>query len=404
VGAGGGDFGSAEDVARRLEEALTRFAVAGRIAVVGNVATLQGSGPTVSVDLGPLIVEWPGLPEETRKRRVGDVARRLAMDRRALSSVAPRSRGVLPDWVRLLGIVAGTLLLGLAAIRVYELSKTEAAVPSRRVKTKDYDSYENERAARAARVCDATRARILRGAAIGPSDVEGWVVELWALRDPARPNPAAEPALGAFVSTAESGRVVWKGAPALAALEGPDTSVAVSEADVPETGTPKRRGVRLVLSGRYVVPYFDDVPRQEYIRLARALTDELGAENAALYARCSDAASHHIGSWFRGPTPGGAAASLVYFMTAFGEHSDLRKALLVPPGAASVDMGYAYESVTSAALPLKKARVMSMIGPELGMIAGVDGGVSTITFPFRDANRASRAAHAIARELGVSDR
>src|SRR6185295_5747574 len=96
----------------------------------------------------------------------------------------------------------------------------------------NFDSDEHERAERAARVCDATRARGLRGAAVGPSDVEGWVVELWALREAAQPSPAADPALASFVSASGAAEhIVWKGAPSLAALEGLDTTVTVSEAD-----------------------------------------------------------------------------------------------------------------------------------------------------------------------------
>jgi hypothetical protein len=37
------------------------------------------------------------------------------------------------------------------------------------------------------------------------------------------------------------------------------------------------------------------------------------------------------------------------------------------------------------------------------MIAGLDGQPSTVSFPPRDPNRASRASHAIARDLGIGE-
>jgi hypothetical protein len=185
--------------------------------------------------------------------------------------------------------------------------------------------------------------------------------------------------------------------------DGPDTFVDVTEANIPEAGEPGLRGVRLMFTGHLVPPYFENSPRLEYQRFARALTDALGADYAALYARCAGNGTPHLGSWFRGPNPGGATTSLVYFMGAFGERPELRHALLSPEGAASPDLWYAFQSVSHATRALKKARVMTMLSGELGMIAGLDDRVSTITFPFRDANRATRATYAIARELGISE-
>jgi serine/threonine-protein kinase len=406
VGIVGGEAESGRDLARRLEEALARFGVAGNVAVTSGVATLHGNGPTVSAELGGLVGEWHLLPEEARTRHVSAVARRLSSERRAVSSLAPAARSTFPAWVRPLALVVVIALAGMGLIRGYEYWAAGRGEAAARAVSRDYDGYERERAARAARVCDATRSRIMRGAAVGPSDAEGWLVELWALRAAERPSPALEPALGDFVSAGTAGakgRLVWTGARLLQGRDGPDTSVDVSEANLPETGAPGLRGVRLTFTGRLVPPYFEDTPRLEYQRFARALTDAIGADYGALYAHCAGNGAHHLGSWFRGPSPGGAATSLVYFMGAFGERPELRRSLLVQEGATSPDLWYAFQSVSHATGSLRKGRVMNMISTELGMIAGLDDRVSTITFPFRDANRATRAAHSMARELGISE-
>ena len=398
---------SARDLARRLEETLARFGVAGNVAVTADMATLHGHGPTVSAELGALVSEWPALPEDARARRVGEVARRLSTERRAVASLAPVRRAGAPSFLRPLALVVAVVVATLAGVRFYQLHvATDATAVVRTPAATRDDPDQRERRARAARVCQATRSRIMRGASVGPSDAEGWVVELWALRAADRGSPTTDPALAEFVASdgpASRGRVTWRGAPALVGIEGPETRVDILDADVKGASRPAYRGVRVVFGGRFVAPYFDDVPRRDYVRLVRALTDALSIDYAALYARCADGDAHHVGSWFRGPTPGGAVTALLYFMGAFGEHPELRTSLLAPAGATERDLGYAFENVANASGSLKKARIMTMLGPELGMIAGLDGQVSTVAFPFRDANRASRAAHAIARELGIDE-
>jgi hypothetical protein len=158
-----------------------------------------------------------------------------------------------------------------------------------------------------------------------------------------------------------------------------------------------------VFSGRYVAPYFDDAERQEFVALARGVTDALGGSYAGLYARCAAGTSHHLGSWFRGPNARGAVASLLYFMGTFSEPADVRTALLMPPGAGGIDREFAFKNVIAATQSLKKARAVTLLSADLGAISGTDDQTSTLTFPFRDSNRASRASHGIARELGIGD-
>lgn len=403
---GAADIGN--ELAQRVAEALARFGVAGEITVSGAVAALQGSGPTVTADIGAVLEQWPSLSEDGRQRRVNEIARRLAADRRALASAAPSGRmSAVPDWLAPVAVSAAALAaLAAAWIGYRQWVNSAADREKKKPVIQDYDAYERERAERAERVCEATRSRIMRGAAVGPSDVEGWVVELAALRNPNAGSVASDPALAQFVSRPpgqDKLRVVWPLAASLAAAEGPDTNAVLAESDLPERGQPSFRGIRLVLTGRYVVPYFHETLRLEYLKFARALTDAIGADYAALYARCADGTSHHLGSWFRGPSPGGAVTSLLYFMGTFSDFPDVRGSLLTPPGASGKDQAFAFRNLANASAALKKTRVMSMIGKESGMISGMDDQVSTVTFPFRDSNRASRASHSIARDLGIGE-
>jgi hypothetical protein len=370
------------------------------------MATLHGNGPTVSTELGTLVSEWPALPEDTRARRAAEVARRLSTERRAVASLSPPEHGSAQSWFRPAALAGAAVVAAVAGARFYQLHMADGAAlrPLRTVVKQDSD--QQERVARAARVCEATRSRVMRGASIGPTDTEGWVVELWLRRAAERGAVLGDPSLAEFVTPetqSAHGRISWQGAPTLGALEGADTSVTVVASDLGASAAPAFRGARVVFSGRFVAPYFDDVPRRDYVRLALAMADTLAIDHAALYARCASGDAHYVGAWFRGPTPGGAVTSLLYSMGAFGEHPELRASLLAPAGATGRDLAYTFQNVASAARPLKKARIMAMLGPELGMIAGLDGKVSTVTFPFRDANRASRATHSIARELGIDE-
>jgi hypothetical protein len=205
-------------------------------------------------------------------------------------------------------------------------------------------------------------------------------------------------------SAQDKGRVVFHDAPTLAAATGPDTQADVVADDVVGKPGLAYRGVRITMTGRYVVPYFDETGRNEVLRFARALTDSLGADYAALYARCAAGHSHHVGSWFRGPAANGAVVALVFFMGVFEDHPDLRPSALFPNGEGStVDAAFAFQSIATAAGPVKKTRAMTLLAKESGMISGTDTSVATISFPFRDGNRASRASQEIARELGIGD-
>lgn len=399
---------SESELRQRLADSLSRFGVAGDVTVQAGRAALHGSGPTVTVDVRSLLDDWQSWNEQLRQRRVNDVARQLASERRALTGGTLPAQSGVPAFLSKVGIGVAVILLGFGARVLYR--QWEANHPTDAASKPliaDYDAYERDRAERAARVCETTRSRVMRGATVGPSDVEGWVVELAAFRAASKPSLIGDPVLATFVSRSAGqtkGRIVWaNAAPSLARPEGPGTDVTLVESNVPEAGDPFLRGIRLVMSGHYVVPYFNEPERLDYLRFARVLTDALGADYAALYARCASGTSHQLGSWFRGPTPGGALASLLYFMGVFGEHPDLRATVLAPPNVSNVDYAFAMKNVISAAAGVRKSRVMTLLSADGGMISGTDDQVSTITFPFRDGNRASRSSHVVARELGIGE-
>jgi serine/threonine-protein kinase len=397
---------SAAELQQLVSELLGRFGVAGTVMIDGNRATLSGHGPTVEIDVSQSLADWNQLGDEARRKRALETARRLASERRragAASQAANDSR--MPAW--LVTAALGVVVIGAGAAFLLWQGKTATesrASPRRSGPVVDYDAYERERLERAERVCNATRSRIMRGAPVGPSDVEGWVVELSLLTSKDGPDPISNAALPTFVSAGTGhGRIVWSQAGSIASLDGPGTEASVAAANMPTTGAPVFKGLRLVLTGRYVGVYFDEEARVALVRFALSFSDALHAEYAALYARCAAGRAHHLGSFFRGPSPGGAVASLLYFIGAFGDVPDVRRSLLSPTGGADGDPAFAFQSVVRASAPLKKNRIMAMVGAEGGMISGLDGQPSTLSFPPRDPNRAARASHRIAQELGIGE-
>lgn len=396
---------SAVELQHLVTELLGRFGVAGTVTIIDGRATLVGNGPTVEVHLGASLADWQTIGDDARRKRALDAARRLASERRRASGVS--SGPGAPSMPGLGSIALLGFAVALAAGAWFWRLRSAADAPAKaRVQpVVDYDAYERDRQERAERVCNATRSRIMRGAPIGPSDVEGWVVELSLLSDEGSLDLASSPALATFVSAGAGnrGRIVWPQAGPIASLEGPDTGATVTKADLARAGTPELKGLRLVLTGRYVGAYFDEEARVTLVRFALALSEALHADYMAFYARCAAGRAHHLGSLFRGPTPGGAVASLLFYMGVFGDVPDVRRSVLSPNGDGADDLGFAFANIARATAPLKKNRVMSMVGAEGGMISGLDDQPSTLSFPPRDPNRASRASHAIARDLGIGE-
>ena len=402
------DPGIAHELQAQIAEAVSRFGVAGHVRVTAERVFLEGHGPAVSVELGGLGAQWDQLNPDTRQRRATQLARELVNSRRG-TSISPqpaRQRLRLPNFV------APVLIIGAAAFAIYQVrawmlpgggtsnSAEPAGAPANTAATPD-----TERQARAQRVCEATRSRVMRGATVGPTDVEGWVVELTLLRPGDTPDLTFDPGLANFIERRPGqfeGHFAWAGAPKLKEARGPGARVQVSSANAPGASKPELRGVRLTFSGRYVSPYFKESERGQYFRTAAALAERLGASYGGLYARCAEGNTHHIGSWFRGPGAAGAAAALSYFMGAFAPAPHVRREVLFPDGGSDPRRSSAILRITASGSALTKDRVARLLGEHGGMIAGRSGGPMTLTFPFRDGNRASRASHTLARSVGVA--
>jgi hypothetical protein len=286
------------------------------------------------------------------------------------------------------GVTAGILVFGAVLIAVIYV-----VLPRLRPKPEkgDPEAYERARRERAVRVCEDTRARVVRGAVIGATDVEGWVVELVLLRSGSEPFVPSRDLTGIV----EQNRFVWQQAPELSSIS--PGSVEVAEA----TSRPARPGVRLTFDGSYVTAYFREEERPLWVRTAGALAKQVRAAYGGLYARCAAGSAHHLGSWFLGPAPDGAAAALLYFMGTYADVPHVQRALLEPDGGAGLDRGFAFEQLVSATRRLDRSRLGVILSPHGGMIGGGPGS-TFLTFPFRDADRAARASRDLARALDIA--
>jgi hypothetical protein len=264
------------------------------------------------------------------------------------------------------------------------------------------DAWERDRVARAERVCEATRSRILRGATVGPSDVEGWVVEIALVR--AAGDPASNASLGEFLQkNAEGGgmKLAWNGAKELSSVEGVDTDVEMRSDSFVANGA-AAHVLHLTFRGKYVKPFFDAGDRAAYLRLANALADKLHADLGALYARCALATTHHMGAWFLGADPGAAVSALVYWMGAFNDPPYVRQNVLFPDGGeGDLATSGVVDRIRAGAKGFDRVKVRGLLSDFGGMISNTTTGPAVITFPFADANRAARASLELARVTGV---
>lgn len=404
---------SAEDQEKRVEiaslvnEAVAKFGSAGRADVGTEAVFLVGGGPTVSVDLGLLLSQWDVLPHDVRRRRCTDLARQLVAARRESTSLAPPAttpRRSLVSFAAPVGVVALTLAAGAYGWHLYR--RMSAPAPAASIPgVQSAEEYEREREERAQRVCEATRSRVMQGATVGPTDVEGWVVEFAGLRAGDSADLVFDPAITAFVDRGPgktSGRFVWASAKALVDQGGPDTEVRISDASIPNAMQPQRRGVKLTFTGRYVAPYFREQERVSYFQTAAALAERLGLTHAALYARCSGSLHPHLGAWFLGKDVGSVATALIYFAGLDADQPHVRRELYLGDGG-DVDRARAFAAIDVATGMLQRPRVASVAGQVGAMISGRADGPQTVTFPFKDGSRAGRASRALAEAVGVAD-
>lgn len=410
-----------------VEAELQRRGSPGRPRLEGQWLIVGKGATEARADLTGTIQQWDSLPEDLIERRVQQMAQLLSegAKRAPLASRPPAQRrangtGVLGSLRRALAplLILASLLCGvgiayrylspskqspLAAIeRLLNQSPVGSAIASATAPSYDASNIEHERAVIASVACAKSRTRVARGGSVGPADVEGWQVELALLRRGPPVDLSRSGSLAAFVrrdAGSRTGKLIWAKASSLLAQERFDAQVEIEA--LPALGAKNVSGVRFVFSGPYVVPYFTEDQRADYFLLADALAESLGATDGGLFAHCADSASHHVGSWFLGVTPGSALGSLIYFMESFTDLPVLKPEVL-GSGDDAKRRGHAFDVIDGAAGPLSRGSVATLIGGELGMISGRPNHPARLTFPFRDGNRASRSGLDAARSLGLA--
>jgi hypothetical protein len=400
-----------EEIRALVERELARQGQRGAPRVEGHWLTFGRGAAEGRADIGGTVAQWENLPQDLRDKRILQIAQLLQPGLPA-AQAAPQTkpRTSRPGWLSGFAPVVVVLLTGAALFVAYRfLTPGGASLGSLLHSAPSVSSLpaaadaDRERALLASSACDQSRARVARGANIGPADVEGWVVELVLLRRGGSGTLATSPALASFIERkpgSAQGVVVWSGARSLAESKRFDAQVAIEP--IASLGANPLTGVRLLFSGPYVVPYFTEAQRADYFMLADALTEALQVTDGALFAHCADAEAHQIGSWFLGATPGAAISSVVYFMAGFSEAPLLRPEVL----SAATDPlrhGHAFDAINAAAAGLDRSAAATLIGGELGMISGRPKQPVRLTFPFRDANRATRASIAAARALKLAN-
>jgi serine/threonine-protein kinase len=415
------------EIHKLVEESMGRFALAGRLQIDGHHLILHGHGVPAQVEIESLIEQWPSLSIDSKHKRCQDIVRRLQQQRHGIVSFAPPpakpAASVVPKILLAIGLLlsaglafwftqrkvspmAGLSAAGQAATTLAPTELTAESAAQALAPTDDTQQgaadYEVERQARGLRVCRATQSRIMRGATVGPTDVEGWVVELIVFAH-GNQDWTSAPELSQFVAKkgVDPWRVAWATAPDLSTLEGLGTEVLITPLALGSQSA-QYSGLTLTFRGRYVVPYFREDQRINFIRLANALSDALEAEQGALFARCDGERSHHMGAWFRGPSPAKAAAMLMFAMSGHAEVPHLQAAVLSADQDGSFDPGYAWDQLSKLTSPLKRPRIATVVGSQGGMIAGRGEATTNLTFPFRDANRAERSSLLLAQELEIA--
>jgi len=132
------------------------------------------------------------------------------------------------------------------------------------------------------------------------------------------------------------------------------------------------------------------------------MSEALGFTSTALFARCEAGRTHHVGSWFRGRDDASASQALLYALGTYAEPPHLSSPFLRPVGGSEIDRSIALQNIKRAAARLDRPLLASVLGRQGGMVMGKAGSGVTITFPFRDGNRAARASRQLARVLGLN--
>jgi hypothetical protein len=398
-----------------VEQELARLGHAGALSSEGTWLTLGKGATRTRVQVEGTLEQWQSLPDDLRERRARELAKWL-LTKPAGAPVAPLPQRLSnrPSWLSFIAPLLIALATGMVLVLAYRVLTPEGGSTWPRwggvgpgpqpLRGASGLSTPAEPVASAPEVsaCEQVRARVARGASIGPADAEGWQVELVLLRRGPTTDLSRSPALSSFLHPnpdPTASTWVWPNAKSLIVAQRFDAQVEIRE--LPALGASQLSGVRFVFTGPYVTPYFSEDLRADYLQLADALADALGATDGALFAHCANPNAHSIGSWFLGASPGAAVGSLVYFMAGFSDLPAL-KPEISGSGDEATRRGHAFDAIGTATSSLDRARAATLVGRELGMIAARPNKPSRLTFPFRDANRAQRASLDVARAVGLA--
>lgn len=371
VGVENANPSSALDAERELElvsrvtEALARFAVAGELRVERGELVLHSAAELTRRPVVRVLAEWDRLSLEHRQLRAQELARELVAARRQASVVskAPSPARLELPWalVVLLVLVVGVGVFaavaggGQLSARAAASASSSAALPVSET------------------LCLAAARRAVRGATLTSLDADGWVVQVELLTNTPGDVPVR---LGRVLAPRPDGTYrVLHGA--FSDLEAAGTAASLTVVDAGAN-----RLVRVTLSGRYALPYFDETRRGAYYQLASELYEALGARAGAVSASCLGSSERHVGAWFRGQDTRWASSALV--ATFF-----------------SGDIAAAEKRLPT---PFDRSRLSSLIDRHSAMLSGPPDGELFITFPFAQANRAELAALGVARFTGLTDR
>jgi hypothetical protein len=254
-------------------------------------------------------------------------------------------------------------------------------------------------------MCRRVQSRIATGGTVSALDVDGWVVELMLLAPDPSLSPTS-PRLDAFLSKADgptpARRLSWAEDAELSSLDSPETFVVVTADPLADVVSGTKSGVRVTWSGKYVTKYFDESTRTRLLRLSAALYEATGANFGALYARCALDANHQIGSWFRAKELSQAVLSLVASMGLYAEISHVNGA--DPRVTSPIEQRRVWDSLHERAHRLDRQKLTLVLAEDGAMLAARPGYWHTISFPFQDSNRATRASLRMAKLLGVAPR
>ncbi|HEY4156605.1 MAG TPA: hypothetical protein VGM29_00855 [Polyangiaceae bacterium] len=368
-----------------VERALRARGVSGRPELRGSSLVFRNREP---LDVSGTLAQWKSLPEDLRQKRCAELAALLSDSRAGVAVAARRaSRFGMPSLLAPLAILG----IGVASIwYVYRWlaptgGRASGAVPSA---SASVSAVERDRMARSSGACAAARTRAVEGASLGPTDVEGWVVELLLLRPDSEPLSHVIDGFLAPATSERGARLIWPAAPHLAAVNRFDAGVELGDLHL-AAGNVALAGLRLDFYGPYVAPYFSEATHGEYLAFAEALAERLNAGYGALFAHCEAEAAPHLGSWFRGPLPGDALASVVYFTGALGHAPNFY--------SGSSDAPDSLTGIRKAIGSVDRAAAATEVSTFRALVAGRSGSAVSITFPFREGDLATRAALAIAR-------